>query len=105
MQLKRFGEIMENSTNRTPIVQVMFRDVYSKDFTNGPYTYVCPLTVCLGDLVLVNTKFGISLAQIHRIDLKLVGVEESLKLNEIMELCKLKEVVELCKTKQDLPLL
>ncbi len=80
----------------TPIIQVMFRAPNLKEFTNGPYTYICGLDVALGDLVLVNTKFGISLAQVCKINQKLC---------DPTDVSKLKEVVELCKTKWPLPLL
>ena len=76
------------------IIKVRFRDVFSKYFTTGPYTYNSFLKVEEGDLVLVDTKFGISLAQVEKTNLTLTKPEEQ-KL--------LKEVIEVCKTKYPMP--
>lgn len=46
------------------IVTVNFRDIYKREFTNGPYAYLCEIDVNVGDLVLVETRFGYSLGQI-----------------------------------------
>ena len=54
------------------IVTVNFRDIYKKEFTNGPYAYICNIDAQIGDLVLVETKFGYSLAQISATNQKLV---------------------------------
>lgn len=53
------------------IITVNFRDVYKREFTNGPYAYICNIDVQIGDLVLVETKFGYSLAQISATNRKL----------------------------------
>ena len=53
------------------IITVNFRDVYKREFTNGPYAYICNLDVNVGDLVLVETKFGYSLAQVSAINQRL----------------------------------
>lgn len=54
------------------IITVNFRDVYKREFTNGPYAYICNINVEIGDLVLVETKFGYSLAQVSKLNQKLV---------------------------------
>ena len=53
------------------IITVNFRDIYAKDFTNGPYAYICNIDVKVGDLVLVETKFGYSLAQVSKLNQRL----------------------------------
>lgn len=53
------------------IITVNFRDVYKREFTNGPYAYICNINVEVGDLVLVETKFGYSLAQVSKLNQKL----------------------------------
>ena len=53
------------------IVTVNFRDIYKRDFTNGPYAYICNIDVNVGELVIVETKFGYSLAQISAVNQKL----------------------------------
>lgn len=53
------------------IITVNFRDIYEREFTNGPYAYLCDIDVEIGDLVLVETKFGYSLAQVSKLNQRL----------------------------------
>lgn len=74
------------------IVTVNFRDVYyARDFTDGPYVYLCGIEVNVGDLVLVETRFGYSLGQIAAVNQKLI--------NQCIEL---KNVVKVVMTKDEL---
>lgn len=70
------------------IIKVRFRDVFSKYFTTGPYTYKCDLDVKEGDIVLVETRFGLSVAQVEKVNLKLTKPEELLLLKNVLEVCK-----------------
>jgi hypothetical protein len=72
------------------IIRVRFRDVYSKYFTTGPFTYNCDLDVKEGDIVLVDTRFGLSVAQVEKINLKLVRPEEKAQLKNVLEVCNTK---------------
>lgn len=72
------------------IIKVRFRDVYSKYFTTGPYTYNCDLDVKDGDIVLVDTRYGLSLAQVEKINLKLMKQEDVTQLKNMLEICKTK---------------
>ena len=74
------------------IVTVNFRDVYAKEFTNGPYAYLCNVNVCVGDLVLVETRFGYSLGQIAAVNQKLTKGD----------LNKLKNIIKVVMTKDEL---
>lgn len=74
------------------IVTVNFRDVYARDFTNGPYAYLCGIEVNVGDLVLVETRFGYSLGQIAAVNQKLTKGD----------LNKLKNVIKVVMTKDEL---
>lgn len=72
-------------------VHIMFRDVYKKYFTNGPYTYKYDLTQdppAIGQLVLCNTRYGVSLGQISDVNVKLINPLDAAKLEKIVELCK-----------------
>ena len=79
------------------IVSCAFRDVYKKDFTNGPYAFEYNgENINIGDLVLVETKYGLSLAQVHKINTEVP--------EHVMILyCELKKIVEVCATKYPLP--
>lgn len=70
------------------IVTVKYRDPFQKEFKVGPYTYKCDLEVKPGDLVLVETRFGISMAQINKINQKLVNPTELMHLKNVLEKCK-----------------
>ena len=83
---------MHRWKERTMICKVNFRDVYSKDFNNGPYTYICNIEVEPGDLVIVKTRYGLSLARV---------ITTNLKLMNDADLSKLQNVVEKCKTRFD----
>ena len=72
------------------IIKVRFRDVFSKYFTTGPYTYKCDLDAKEGDIVLVDTKFGLSVAQVEKINLTLIKQEELMFLKNVVEICKTK---------------
>ena len=74
------------------IVTVNFRDVYAREFTNGPYAYLCNIEVCVGDLVLVETRFGYSLGQIAAVNQKLTKGD----------LNKLKNIIKVVMTKDEL---
>lgn len=79
------------------IVNCTFRDIYKKDFTNGPYAFECAFEeVEIGDLVLVETKYGPSLAQVHKIS---VEIPEHI----ITLYGELRKVIEICKTEHSLP--
>lgn len=69
------------------IINIMFRDVFSKYFTTGPYTYKCDLDVEVGDLVLVETRFGISIAQVESINRK-IRSDNTIELKNVLEKCK-----------------
>ena len=73
------------------IVTVNFRDVYKREFTNGPYAYLCDIKVEVGELVLVETKFGYSLAQISALNQKLVKGDIN----------KLKSVIKIVMTNEE----
>ena len=70
------------------LIEVMFRDVFKKEFTTGPYTYNCDIEVKPDDIVIVETKFGISLAQVHRLNVKLVNEKDRPMIKNVLELCK-----------------
>lgn len=74
------------------IVTVNFRDVYAKEFANGPYAYLCNINVGVGDLVLVETRFGYSLGQIAAVNQKLTKGD----------LNKLKHIIKVVMTKDEL---
>lgn len=74
------------------IVTVNFRDVYAREFTNGPYAYICDIDINVGDLVLVETKFGYSLGRIAAVNQKLTNGD----------LNKLKNVIKVVMTKDEL---
>lgn len=74
------------------IVTVNFRDTFKRDFTVGPYTYRCKIDVSVGDLVLVETKFGYSLGQISKVNQKLTKGN----------LDELKYVIKVVMTKEEL---
>lgn len=72
------------------IISASFRDPYKKEFTNGPYAFECEFDVNIGDLVLVETKYGISLAQVHKLDVTVSEYVAQLygKLSPVLEICK-----------------
>lgn len=74
------------------IVTVNFRDVYKREFTNGPYAYLCEIDVNVGDLVLVETRFGYSLGQI-------VAVNQRLTKGNVADL---KNVIKVVMTNEEL---
>lgn len=76
---------MENN-----IIQVKFRAPNLKEFDIGPYTYICDIEVEVGDLVICNTRFGISLAQVSLINQKLTDPNDITKLQRVVELCQTK---------------
>lgn len=74
------------------IVTVNFRDIYKREFTNGPYAYLCDIEVNVGDLVLVETRFGYSLGQI-------VAVNQRLTKGNVADL---KSVIKIVMTNEEL---
>jgi len=72
------------------LIQVMYRDVFSKYFKTGPYTYNCDLDVKVGDIVLVETRFGLSVAQVYKLNVKLLNKNDYGRLKNVLEVCKTK---------------
>lgn len=70
------------------LIDVMFRDTYKREFSVGPYCYETNLDVKKDDLVLVETKFGISLAKVDRLNVRLVDEKNRPLIKNVLEICK-----------------
>lgn len=72
------------------LIQVNYRDAFKKYFTTGPYTYNCKFDIQPGDLVIVPTRFGLSLGQVSAINVKLINEKDKTRIVDVLEVCKTK---------------